>query len=189
MWRREQYFMMLRFGHHALSIGLTILFLAGCGGRMGMPGAPIGVAPSNDTSPMGPSTFKTGALLDSEVLSGTYNASCTKSNLQFVAEGDAMGPVTGTFTAYGTWKVGKNEWEFQEQFRIKSHARVMRGTVLGSEVTSARGCSDFKSRMLFYFTRGEEGRMRAIIAHFHSSRVFLEQFKHGVGDSGRVRAR
>jgi hypothetical protein len=181
--------MMLRFGHHALSIGLMTLLLAGCGGQIGTPGAPIGVAPSNDTS-MRPAPIKTSSLLESEVLSGTYSGTCTNSKLQFVAEGDAMGPLSGTFTAYGTWKVGKNEWEFQEQFRIKSGTRTVRGTVLGSQVGSVgSGCDFFKDRMLYYFTHGEEGRIRAIIGHFRSSRVFLEQFKHGVKVRGGVAAR
>jgi hypothetical protein len=182
--------MMLRFGHHALSIGLTVLFLAGCGGQIGTPGAPIGVAPSNDTPPMGPAALKASSLLNSEVLSGTYSGTCTNSRLQFVAEGDAMGPVSGTFTAYGTWRVGKNEWEFQEQFRIKSGTRTMRGTVLGSQVRSLRSsCGLFKERTLYYFTHGEEGRIRAIIGHFGFSRVFLEQFKHGVEVRGGVASR
>ena len=182
--------MMLRFGHHALSIGLTILLLAGCGGQIAPPGAPIRVAPSNDTASMGPPPIKTSSLLESEVLSGTYSGTCTTSKLEFVAEGDAMGPVKGTFTAYGTWKIGKYEWEFQEQFRIKSGNRTMRGTVLGSQVGSAGpGCSNFNERMLFYFTHGEEGRIRAIIGHFRVSRVFLEQFKHGVRVRGGVAAR
>jgi len=164
--------------------------LAGCGGQMGTPGAPIGVAPSNDISAMKPAPIKTSSLLDSEVLSGTYSGICTNSKLEFVAEGDAMGPLTGTFTAYGTWRVGKNEWVFQEEFQIKSRTRTTRGTVLGSRVGSAgSACSFFQDRMLFYFAHGEEGRMHAIIGHFHTSRVFLEQFKHGVGVRGGVTAR
>jgi hypothetical protein len=182
--------MMLRFGHHALSIGLTTLLLAGCGGQVGTPAAPSGIAQLNDAAPGTPVPIRANSTLSDEVLSGTYYGSCTNSKLQFVAEGDAMGPVKGTFTAYGTWKVGRNQWEFQEQFTIKSRAHTTRGTVLGSAVRSAGpSCGMFKSRLLFYFAHHEEGRLHAVIGHFRSSRVFIEEFKRGVRDRDGISAR
>ncbi len=164
---------------HVLNVGLSAVLLSGCGGRIGMPAAPM---QRSATRPM--SSLKPSFSLKDEILSGSYSSMCARSKLEFVANGRAIGPIKGTFLAYGTWKVGPNEWQFQEQFKIKSRTATIEGSVLGTEAGGKSTCEDFKDRPLFYFAHHQEGRVRAVIGHEHFSRVFLEQFQHGVRAGG-----
>jgi len=165
---------------HVLYVVVSTLFLAGCSGQIGAP-----VAPTNLTAP-GLSLARPESrpeptfTLQNEILSGTYSSMCAHSKLEFVGEGKAIGPIKGTFLAYGSWKVGPNVWQFQERFTIKSRMKNFIGSVLGTEPGGRSTCEDFKGKPLFYFAHHEEGRVRAVIGHDHFSRVFLEQFEHGL---------
>jgi hypothetical protein len=175
----------LRFGH-VLNVGLSAMLLTACGGPIG-PAVPIGSASATQAVSRPAASLKTNLSLQNEILSGTYTGTCARSTFEFVADGRAIGPIKGTFKAYGSWKVGPNEWQFQEQFKIKSRTKTIDGSVLGTEEGGRSTCEDFKDRPLFYFAHHEEGRLRAVIGHDHFSRVFLEQFQHGVRVGGVLR--
>lgn len=163
---------------HVLNVGLSTLLLAGCGGQVRITPAQASLTPAQ--RPIGRPVSLPGISLQDEVLTGTYSSTCAHSKLDFVADGRAVGPIKGTFLAYGTWKVGPNEWQFHEQFKIKSRKMALEGAVLGTKAGGRSTCQDFKDKPLFYFARHEQGRVRAVIRHERLSRVFLEQFERGV---------
>jgi hypothetical protein len=173
---------------HVLNVGLSTLFLTGCGAQIGPRAVPMGLA-STPQSVSPPATLQSADFsLKGEVLSGTYSSTCAHSKLEFVANGRAIGPVKGTFFAYGTWKVGPYEWQFQERFKIKSRTATLGGSVLGTDPGGRSTCLYFRDRPLIYFAHHEEGRMRAVIGHDHFSRVFLEQFEAGVRGGVRLKS-
>jgi len=161
---------------HVLNVGLSTLFLTGCAAQIGTLPTPAGL--ESATRPA--ASLKGNTSLQNEILSGTYTGTCVHSKFEFAAYGRAIGPVKGTFQAYGSWKVGPYEWQFQEQFKLKSRTKTVEGSVVGTQNRSRSTCEDFKDKPLFYFANHQEGRLRAVIAHDHFSRVFLEQFEHPV---------
>jgi len=171
---------------HVLNVGLSTLLLAGCGGQLGAPAAPTGLAAARPSAGRAASWPRSNASLRDEVLSGTYSGTCTHRDFDFVAEGRAIGPIKGTFLAYGTWKVGPNEWQFQEHFKIKSRRTTLGGSVVGTEAGGKSTCEEFRDKPLFYFAHHEEGRVRAVIGHQRFSRVFLEQFENRVRNGGSL---
>ncbi len=168
---------------HVLNVGLSALLLAGCGSQIGMPHDAMGNIPTAQSIAPTRTIRSADFSLRDEVLSGTYSSMCAHSKVEFVANGRAIGPIKGTFLAYGTWKVGPNVWQFQERFKIKSsrlRGGTLDGSVLGTDAGGKSTCEAFRDKPLFYFAHHEEGKMRAVIRHDHFSRVFLEQFEEGV---------
>ncbi|MBV8498569.1 MAG: hypothetical protein JO003_04885 [Candidatus Eremiobacteraeota bacterium] len=170
---------------HVLNVAICTLLFAGCSGQIGTPVVPAGLTVGQSARGAPPPRNAAFSLKD-EVLSGTYSGMCSHSKFEFVANGRAIGPVKGTFLAYGSWKVGPNEWQFQERFKIKSRTERLDGSVLGTEAGGRSTCAAFRDKPLFYFAHHEEGRMRSAIGHDHFSRVFLEQFEAGVRIGARL---
>jgi hypothetical protein len=165
---------------HVLNVAFSTLLLTGCGTQFGTPPTPMGLTsvPQSDIRPA--SSLKTTFSLQDENLSGTFSGTCAHSMFEFVAYGRAIGPIKGTFQAYGSWKIGPFQWQFQEQFKIKARTKTVEGSVVGTQAGGRSTCEDFKDKPLFYFAHHQEGRLRAVIGHEHFSRVFLEQFERGV---------
>lgn len=165
---------------HVLNVALSTLLLTACEGPIGAPGVPTAATSAAQILSRQSPSLKTSFSLQNETLSGTYSGTCARSTFEFVAYGRAIGPIKGTFQAYGSWKVGPFEWQFQEHFKIKARTTTVAGSVVGTQDGGRSTCEDFKDKPLFYFAHHQEGRLRAVIGHDHFSRVFLEQFEHGV---------
>ncbi|HVR45634.1 MAG TPA: hypothetical protein VMT95_03165 [Candidatus Binatia bacterium] len=159
---------------------MSTLLLTGCSAQFGTPATPMGLTSVRQSDIRPASSLKTSFSLQDEILSGSYSGACAHSRFEFVAYGRAIGPIKGTFLAYGSWKVGPFEWQFQEQFKIKARTKTIEGSVVGTQDGGRSTCEDFKDKPLFYFAHHQEGRLRAVIGHDHFSRVFLEQFERGV---------
>lgn len=169
----------IRFGH-VLNVALSAMLLAACGGPLQTSVVPPGSTSVAQIISAPAASLKANVSLQNETLTGTYTGTCAHSKFEFVAYGRAIGPVKGTFQAYGSWKVGPYEWQFQEQFKLKSRTKTIEGSVVGTQDRSRSSCEAFKDKPLFYFANHQEGRLRAVIGHDHFSRVFLERFEHPV---------
>ncbi|HEY6325300.1 MAG TPA: hypothetical protein VIW73_02120 [Candidatus Cybelea sp.] len=173
---------------HVLNVGLTAVLLTACGGPIGAPAVPTASTSVAQTISRPPAALKANLSLQNEILSGTYSGTCAHATFEFVAYGRAIGPIKGTFQAYGSWKVGHYVWQFQEQFKIKSRTKTVDGSVIGTEAGGKSTCDDFKDKPLFYFAHHQEGRLHAVIGHDHFTRVFLERFERGVRVGGALKS-
>src|SRR5579871_4457072 len=118
------------FSRYALCICAAAALLAGCGGSQAQGAAwtpsqqnVTGVLANDSNSELHGETFSASG--------GTF--SCAKhadySISHFATSGNASGPLPGSFSASGSWRLSSGTWSFQEKFEILSGSQTISGKI------------------------------------------------------------
>jgi len=166
------------FSRYALCICAAAALLAGCGGSQAQGAAwtpsqqnVTGVLANDSNSELHGETFSASG--------GTF--SCAKhadySISHFATSGNASGPLPGSFSASGSWRLSSGTWSFQEKFEILSGSQTISGKIDKDGTGPGGSCDSFGGNLPYRTQNPKSKGHVAINILYESALSFKEAFK------------
>jgi|SRR5271166_2073442 len=168
------------FSRHALAIGAAAVVLSGCGSQ----------AQSTAWTPLeqnvaGASPSDSNSELHGETISASSGTlSCAKhadySISHFQTSGNATGPLSGSFSASGSWRVNtaNYSWSFKENFEIVSGSQTINGKIDRRGKGPGGSCDVFGGNLPYRTLNPKsKGHVAVNILYYESTLSFKEAFK------------
>ena len=166
---------------YALAMGAALALLAGCGGSqppIGAPGA-LSERAARATQP-DPGASSAIEFLYTSHVKETCQGTNYGCNCLFHTRGKASGPFPGSFIARGSWNATRNRpWQFSESFSIKSHGKVISGTISGqgTDPQIKGGCVTFGPHIMTYSVGNHNGNVRVRFRWYRNMLEHLQKLQ------------